>query len=196
MENTPQIQTERLLLRRFTPSDAEALFVILKEEKTNTFLPWYPLKTLDDAKQHLKVHFLDTYEQAEGYRYAICLKANNQLIGYINISNQDSHDLGYGLQSAFWHQGIATEAAHALLERLKATGFPFITATHDVLNPRSGAVMQKLGMHYCYTYEEQCQPKNQLVTFRMYQLSLDGQPHGIYQKYWEESAVHFVEAGI
>ena len=35
--------------------------------------------------------------------------------------------------------------------------------------------------------------KNIVVIFRMYQLNLDGQEDRIYKKYWDTSAVHFVE---
>lgn len=70
---------------------------------------------------------------------------------------------------------------------------PFITATHDIKNPRSGEVMKKLGMIYQYSYEEQWQPKNIPVTFRMYQLNFDGQNDRVYKKYWEQYPVHFIE---
>ncbi len=33
--------------------------------------------------------------------------------------------------------------------------------------------MQNIGMRYCYSYQEQWQPKDILVTFRLYQLDLD-----------------------
>lgn len=75
-------------------------------------------------------------------------------------------------------------------------GAAYLTATHDVNNPRSGAVMRRIGMRYRYTYQELVQPKNQLVTFRLYQLNLDGREERVYQKYWNASAVHFVEAGL
>ena len=70
------------------------------------------------------------------------------------------------------------------------------TATHDRNNPRSGGVMRNVGMKYQYSYEEQWQPKNILVTFRMYQLNLDGEKDRVYKKYWDSSDVHFIEAGI
>ena len=108
----------------------------------------------------------------------------------------DSFDLGYGLSKAFWHQGITTEAASAVLEQMKTDGIPYVTATHDVKNPRSGSVMKRLGMEYQYSYEEQVQPKDILVTFRMYQLNLDGETERVYKKYWENSKVHFIENGI
>ena len=59
-----------------------------------------------------------------------------------------------------------------VIDQLKKDEIPYITATHDINNPRSGEVMKKLGMKYQYSYKEQWQPKDILVTFRMYQLNL------------------------
>lgn len=79
---------------------------------------------------------------------------------------------------------------------LRADGFPYITATHDINNPRSGNVMRQLGMQYRYSYEEQWQPKKLLVTFRMYLLNLNCDENWVYRKYWEASKVHFVEPNL
>ena len=91
------------------------------------------------------------------------------------------------------HRGIVTEAAKAVAAKLNQDGLPYLTATHDQNNPRSGGVMQNIGMRYCYSYQEQWQPKDILVPFRLYQLNLDGREERVYRKYWDNSAVHFVE---
>lgn len=124
---------------------------------------------------------------------AICLKEDNYPIGYIKVDMEEHHDFGYGLRKEFWHKGIVTEAGKAVIEQVKKDGLPYITATHDRNNPRSGGVMQNVGMKYQYSYEEQWQPKNILVTFRTYQLNLDGNESRVYKKYWDTSTVHFVE---
>ena len=49
--NTPKLVTERLILRKFTEEDMEALFLILKDEVVNQFLPWYPVKSLEETKE-------------------------------------------------------------------------------------------------------------------------------------------------
>ena len=108
----------------------------------------------------------------------------------------DSYDFGYALRKEFWHRGIVTEAGRAVIEQLKKDGIPYITATHDVNNPRSGSVMRQLGMQYQYSYEEQWQPKNLFVTFRMYQFNFDGQEDRVYQKYWDLCDTHFIETEI
>lgn len=192
--NTPTLETKRLILRKFTQEDFPALYAIYSDEEVNTFLPWYPLKTMDDVPAFFEERYAADYAKAVGYRYAICLKSDNVPIGYINVSIQEHHDLGYGLRKEFWYQGIVSEAGRAVVQQVKNDGLPYITATHDVNNPRSGNVMKALGMHYQYTYEELWQPKNFPVTFRMYQLNFDGNDTFIYKKYWDMYPKHFIEA--
>ena len=192
--NTPTLETQRLLLRKFTEADLGALYEIHRDVEVNRFLPWFPLKSLDDARDFYEARYARGYRLPCAYRYAICPKAENIPIGCIHVASDDSHGLGYGLRREFWHRGIATEAGRAVIEQVRRDGIPYLTATHDVRNPRSGRVMQRLGMRYQYSYEEQWQPKNRLVLFRMYQLDLDGTEGRVFRRYWERSAVHFVES--
>ena len=192
--NTPILETKRLILRKFTPEDLEALFLLLRDEQVNTFLPWYPLKSLEETREFYRERFAQKYEQTQAYAYAICLKEENVPIGYVHVDMGEAHDFGYGLRKEFWHQGITSEAGKAVLTQVKKDGLPYVTATHDRNNPRSGNVMQACGMKYCYTYQEQWQPKNFPVFFRMYQLNFDGNDGYVYRKYWEMYENHFVEA--
>ena len=191
--NTPTLYTDRLLLRRFTPNDLEAFFLIFSDTAANRFLPWYPVRNRAEAKDFFEKRYAARYDKAQGCAYAICLKNDNLPIGYINIADDESHDLGYGLRSDFWRQGIAAEAGRAVIAQAKRDGLPYLTATHDKNNPASGAVMQKIGMTYRYSYEEQWQPKNFPVIFRMYQLNLHCESDFVYRRYWEMSSEHFVE---
>ncbi len=194
--NTPIIETKRLLLRKFDKDDIEAIYRIYGDKEVNTFLPWFVLKDINEAKQLYKEQFESQDNQEIAYHYAICLKENNIPIGYIHVNMDESHDFGYALCKEFWHKGIVTEASKAVIQQLKNDGILYITATHDVKNYRSGEVMRRLGMKYQYSYEEQWQPKNLLVTFRMYQLNLDGNDHRVYKKYWNNSKIHYIEKDI
>ena len=154
--NGSVLETPRLILRPFAPEDIPAILAIHRDEEVNRFLPWFPLKDMEDAERF--------------YR-----------------------DLGYGLRREYWHRGIVSEAVQALVDRARADGLPFVTATHDVNNPSSGMVMRRIGMRYCYSYEERWMPKDFLVTFRMYQLNLDGDARRVYRGYWEKYPKHFIE---
>lgn len=194
--NTPTLMTERLILRKFTENDAEALFKIYGDEEVNTFLPWFPLKTLEETREFYLKRYENVYNQERAYNYAVCLKEDNYPIGYINVGTEGANDFGYALRKDFWRNGFITEAGAAVIEQLKRDGIPFITATHDVNNPKSGEVMKRLKMTYQYSYVEQWQPKNFPVTFRMYQLNLDGNGGRVYKEYWDNSTVHFIEENI
>lgn len=186
-----QLETERLIVRKFTEEDMEALYLLLKDVEVNAFLPWFSVKNLEETKDFYEKRIAD-----EEYFFAVCLKGDHNPIGYIKAEADESHDFGYALRKEFWHRGIASEAGEALIELLKRDGIPYITATHDRNNPRSGGVMRRLGMKYCYSYQEQWQPKNFEVTFRMYQLNLDGREDRVYQKYWNLYENHFIETDL
>lgn len=128
--NTPTLTTERLILRRFTEGDLGALFRILRDGTVNEFLPWYPVKGMAEAKQFYEERYAAKYARPRAYAYAICLKGGGP-IGYINVGTEEPYDLGYGLLQGFWHRGIVTEAARAVIEQVKKDGLPYITATHD-----------------------------------------------------------------
>lgn len=194
--NTPRLETERLILRKFTEDDLEALYYIHSDEEVNRFLPWFPLRNMEDARVFYEEQLVSRYREERAYNYAVCMKENDYPVGYVNVSMDDSYDFGYGLRREFWHRGIITEAGKAVIEQLREDGIPYITATHDVNNPRSGRVMKRLGMKYRYSYQEQWQPKNIQVIFRMYQLNLDGNESRIYQRYWNKSEVHFIERDV
>ena len=191
--NTPTLETERLILRKFIENDIEAMYRIYSDKEVNKFLPWFPLESLEETRLFFKERYASKYAQPQAYAYAVCLKKDNIPIGYINVDMEEHHDFGYGLRKEFWHQGIITEAGKAVVAQVKKDGIPYITATHDRNNPRSRNVMKNIGMKYQYSYEEQWQPKNIPVIFRMYQLNLDEDQTRVYRKYWDHSVVHFIE---
>lgn len=65
----------------------------------------------------------EKYAQPQAYAYAICLKEDNFPIGYIKVDMEEPHDFGYGHRKEFWHLGIVTEAAKAVIEQVKKMGY-------------------------------------------------------------------------
>lgn len=54
-----RLKTERLILRKFEEQDTEALFLLLKDEEVNTFLPWFPVKSLEETRAFYEQRFAD-----------------------------------------------------------------------------------------------------------------------------------------
>ncbi len=172
-----QIDTERLMIRHFKDQDIEALFDLLKDEEVNIYLPWFPLKSLAETRTFYEKRLKD-----RRYSFAICLKEQDRVIGYVCVSEDESHDFGYALNKNYWHKGIMTEACKAIVEYLKDDGIPYITATHDLNNIRSGKVMRNIGMKYHYAYKERWMPKDIDVIFCFYQMNFDGSDY-VYRQY-------------
>lgn len=193
IENTPTLYTQRLILRKFRVTDEQALFALLSDAQVNTFLPWFPLRSSDEARTFMQERFLSYYDKPAAYRYAICLQKEDVPIGYVWLADNESYDFGYALRKEYWHQGIVSEAAEAVVARIRSARYSYITATHDVNNPHSGDVMRKLDMQYRYTYVEQWQPKEIPVHFRMYQLRFDGDPTWEYDHYLRQYPTHYRE---
>lgn len=191
MEREAVIETKRLLLRNFQEEDCFALHELLKDEEVNTYLPWWPSTSLEDTKKFLEAKVYLEY-QRNGYFYAITHKTTGEVIGYVNISSKH-HDIGYGLRQKDWHKGIVTEACLAVLEVVKKAQLPFVIATHDRNNYRSGSVMKAIGMQYQYSYEEVVQPKNNHVIFRLYQLNFDPEDTYVYHEPWVDAFPQFLE---
>lgn len=179
-----KMYTDRLILRRFKESDIEALYQLLSDEEVNTFLPWFPIKTIEETYSFYEDRF-----KYDKYAFAICLKENDYPIGYIKVSEDESHDLGYALRKEHWHKGITSEAARVIVDLVKKEGLPYITATHDIKNIRSGRVMESIGMTYRYSYEKFWKPKNYPVIFKMYQLSFNDNDE-TYLKYLYENDIN------
>ena len=88
-----RLETDRLVLRRFGVQDMAALHLLLADEEVNTFLPWFPSKSMEDTRRF--------YEQrlAEGkYCFAVCLKGREEPAGYIKADENGCHDFGYALR--------------------------------------------------------------------------------------------------
>ena len=69
--NTPRLKTERLILRKFTENDIEALYLILTDQEVNTFLPWFPFKIFEEARSFFEARYAASYEKPKAYAYAI-----------------------------------------------------------------------------------------------------------------------------
>ncbi len=165
------IETDRLILRHFNADDVEDLFEILSDDEGNTFMPWFTIKTIEEAREHLEKYYLSHYGGNFCYRYAICLKENNRAIGYIVITDiGQSNDIGFALNKKYWNRAIMTEAVIALITYLKDIGFTYITATYDKNHTISARIVRRIGMKYCCSYQEFWQPKNKIIVFCKYRL--------------------------
>lgn len=151
---TQYIETERLVLRRFERSDAQAMFDNwASDDEVTKYLTWPTYSDVSVAEGFLADRVAQ-YAQDDCYRWAIVLKENGpQPIGSIDVchwrESGEVPEIGYCMGRRWWHQGIMTEALGAVIDFLfNQVGVQRIVARHDVNNPHSGGVMRKCGMTF------------------------------------------------
>ena len=175
--NTQMLQTERLILRRFVESDAEAMFQNWASSAENlTYVTWDSHTNLEVIRNSI-CNWGGSYTNPNYYKWAICLKENpEQVIGDISIvaidENDSSCEIGYVLGKKYWGHGIMTEALKAVLDFcFTQAGFQEVKARYASLNPASGRVMEKAGMSYLKTITNGVERKGYLADLIYYQVS-------------------------
>ncbi len=152
-QGTKKLETERLILRQFKIEDYVEMYNNWAcEDAVTKFLTWQT-HTNQDVTKSVLADWIPKYENKDFYNWAIELKEENRLIGNISVVSLRektlSAILGYCMGSKWWGKEIMPEAGKAVLKYLfEEVGFNRIAANHDKNNPKSGRVMQKIGMTY------------------------------------------------
>ncbi len=150
---TQNIETDRLLLRKFEITDAPKMFNNLAKNPDNVkYLSWQAHKNIDETYKVLN-KWLEEYKNQNYYRWCIALKNTNEAIGSIDVIEiieiRSTCEIGYVVSKKFWNNGIMTEALGAVIKFLFTNvNFNRIQLRHATENPASGKVMLKCGLKF------------------------------------------------
>lgn len=145
----PNLETERLYLRRVVNEDVNEIFSLRSDKETMKYIPRPLVKTTEDALAHIAM-IDEKIENNEGINWAITLKNDPKLIGLIgHYRIKPEHfraEIGYMLLPEYHGKGIITEA----IQETVKYGFEImklhsIEAIIDPENLASESVLQKSG---------------------------------------------------
>ena len=156
------LRTARLLLRPWAATDAARLQPILEANYAHLG-PWIPAHVATPLPARELAErlggFGDDFAADRAYRYALLTPDGSKVLGEVDLfpraatgrvplRDADHLELGYWLDAAVTGQGLATEAAGALLA-IAATlpGMTHVEIRCDAANAASAAVPQRLGFH-------------------------------------------------
>ncbi len=146
-----QITTSRLLLREFVADDWPDVLAYQADPRYLRYYDWDG-RTAEEAREFVRM-FLD--QQAEmprrKFQLAITLPDQPGLIGNCGIrrkpDNEWEVDIGYELAPEYWGQGIATEAARAIVDfGFQELGLRRISSWCIADNVASARVLEKVGL--------------------------------------------------
>ncbi len=173
------LETERLLLRPFEKSDAEALFEMDKNPEVHNYLWQKPCIDIQEVYDYIEMVQKQYLERGIG-RFSTILKETNELIGWTGIKFVNDHvengntnffDYGYRLNEKFWNKGYATEASLAWLDYgFNQMKIKEMNAYTHAENGASNHVLQKVGFNFMEDY-----PDNDGVIWKWWKISRQSQ---------------------
>lgn len=148
----PVLNTERLLLRKMLQKDTNDMYEYASRADVTEYLTWSPHISPAATEEYLCS--LDAlYREGRFYDWALIIRESGKMIGTCGFTSFDyannSAEIGYAMNPAFWGNGYMREAALAVM------GFGFsemllhrIEAKYIIGNERSRKLMENCGMTY------------------------------------------------
>lgn len=171
-EGSPAITTRRLLLRPLRMKDARDFHAYARDPRVAEYVLWDPHTSLGQTRSILR-NLMAGSRQQELHTKAMVLKETGRMVGTIGLVARDwehhTAEVGFSLAADQWGQGLMTEALIAYLGHVfRKQDIHRVEAQHDVLNPASGAVMRKAGMHPEGVLRERIHYKGRYASVMLY----------------------------
>ena len=154
------LETERLVLRRFTSDDLDLLAQLDADPEVMRFVTGRPTPP-EQIEKEILPRFLDYYRRYPSYGYwAAIEKSTGEFVGWFHLRPrqgrpEDELELGYRLKRSAWGRGLATEGSLALIEKaFSQLGARIVFAQTMAVNLASRRVMEKAGLRYLRTFHE------------------------------------------
>jgi ribosomal-protein-alanine N-acetyltransferase len=145
------LETERLLIRKFTFADLDALIEVRSDADVIKYMGGTNMQNPQAIEKRLEF-YIECYRK---FGFGVCAmiwKPSGEMIGWsglMPLEGTGETEVGYGMTKDFWGKGIGFEAGHAWLRYgFETAGLERIVAVAQPENTASWRIMEKLGMRY------------------------------------------------
>jgi len=153
------LQTERLILRRFTRDDVDNLVDLDSDPEVMRYLSGGTPTPRNVIENLILPRFLHSYERFPGLGYWAAIdRSTGAFLGWFCFSppaegRAEEVELGYRLRREAWGKGLATEGSRALIEKgFAELGVERVYANAYEENTASRRVMEKSGLRFVRSY--------------------------------------------
>ena len=143
-----ELESERLIYRKFNPDDFPIVFDWLSDAETMKYRKGEP-RNKAEVRDYMDWAMSNAEaDECSNFEYAVVLKENNILIGAATLMNvSDAPEVGWTIHRNYWKQGYGTEIGETMLK----LGFDTlklhrIIAGCNARNEGSYKIMERLGM--------------------------------------------------
>ena len=147
VHGTVELWTDRMILRRYRPEDADALYQYLGTDPAMyQYSGWNPYATLEMARETVQ-SFIHSYDDVHTYSWVMDI--DGVIVGTIGAYDykDDQIEVGFSVVRDWQGRGLATAALRKVLEYLtKNEGISCVTAWCAAENVGSQRTLEKSGM--------------------------------------------------
>jgi RimJ/RimL family protein N-acetyltransferase len=154
------LETDRLLLRRFSHADVDNLVELDSDPEVMRLLTNGRPTPREVIERDTLPRIMSGYERLRGLgRMATIERSTNAFLGWIGFDppedgrSDDEIELGYRLHRVAWGKGYATEGSRALIRvAFNEFGVRRVWAQTMAVNHASRRVMEKSGLRFVRTF--------------------------------------------
>ena len=153
------LRTERLVLRRFTADDLDAVEALDADPEVMRYINGGQPTPREELRDDHLPSWLAYYERGDAWGFWTATdRVSGAFLGWFHLrpGSQDPPDepeLGYRLLRKAWGAGLATEGSLGLIDKAFAElGARRVYATTMAVNTGSRRVMEKAGMRFIRLY--------------------------------------------
>jgi RimJ/RimL family protein N-acetyltransferase len=143
------IVTERLVLRRFRPSDAATLSAYRSDPDVARYQSWSAPYPLEEARATIAGLAGGDPSQPGWFQYAVERAGDKAHIGDVGVDlkeNRRQAEIGFTLAPAYQGKGYAAEAVRGVLTDLfEVRGLHKVSAEADARNKASARLLERVG---------------------------------------------------
>jgi len=147
---TLPIETDRLIIRRFTPADIDDIIKFTSHPSVNRETTNVPREDRDKMMDYVETqNGYSLFESGKCVDLAVELKETGEVIGLLSLvsTGERQGEIGWGFGVEHRGQGLATEAARLLITyAFEDCGYHRIFAGTIFTNSRSWGLMERLGL--------------------------------------------------
>jgi RimJ/RimL family protein N-acetyltransferase len=155
------LETEHLILRRFTEDDVDLLVELDSDPEVMRYITGGRPTPRREVETEFMPAYLEYYERYAGYGFwAAVERSSGDFVGWFHFRPEsedepDQVELGYRLRRSAWGRGYATEGSRALIEKgFAELGVERVYATTMVVNVASRRVMEKAGLRFVRMFHQ------------------------------------------
>jgi RimJ/RimL family protein N-acetyltransferase len=156
------LETERLLLRRFTAADVDNLVELDNDPQVMHFITGGRGTSVQETRDEVLPAFLGYYDRYPGYGFwAVMEKSTGEFLGWFHLrpapdgGRPSEPELGYRLRRSAWGKGYATEGSRALIRKAFAElGAERVYAETMAVHTASRRVMEKAGLELVRSFHQ------------------------------------------